>query len=279
MPRPPTIAACLLLLIFLFVVAQAPRKAVRLETSPNLSVIDAGRWKSVHKGIDFRSIALERSEPNQLIDLKLLRFDMQQIDARVLRSAQFQLKAATAKTFVDKSGALAAINANYFDAEGKPLAFLKTAGQTINARISPSPLYTGVFGIAERRPFIAHRDEFSAERVEEGLQSGPLLLFRGSKQPVTGVPNRASRRALIGIDQQQRLMIAVTDNFVGGLFWSELQEIFSAPLWQIQLPDLLNLDGGGSAQFYIKAGNFESLVAGTAEVPVAIAFFPKAISQ
>ena len=33
------------------------------------------------------------------------------------------------------------------------------------------------------------------------------------------------------------------------------------------------LDGGGSAQFYVKAGKFEDWLPGTTEVPVAIAFF------
>jgi hypothetical protein len=39
---------------------------------------------------------------------------------------------------------------------------------------------------------------------------------------------------------------------------------------------LLNLDGGGSAQLYVKAGKFEEMVAGAAEVPVAIGFFSRA---
>jgi hypothetical protein len=52
-----------------------------------------------------------------------------------------------------------------------------------------------------------------------------------------------------------------------------LQEILSASTWQVQLTDLLNLDGGGSAQLYVKAGNFEAMVPGTTEVPVAVGIF------
>jgi hypothetical protein len=277
MPRYVTITVCLLCLLIssLQVASQPSLSRIRLNSSPGLAVTDAGGWKPIYKGIEFRTIALQRSEPNQSIDLKLFRLDPQRILPRVLRSAQFQLNGANAKTFVEKSGALAAINANYFDEHGKPLAFLKVAGQAINPRVSSSSLYTGVFATREQRPLIAHRDEFSPEQVDEGLQSGPLLLLHGTAQIVSGVPNRASRRALIGMDQEQRLIIAVTDNFVGGLLWPELQEIFSAAVWQIQLTDLLNLDGGGSAQLYVKAGNFEALVPGTSEVPVAIGFFER----
>jgi hypothetical protein len=61
----------------------------------------------------------------------------------------------------------------------------------------------------------------------------------------------------------------------GGLSFAELQELFGNSKWQLETPDLLNLDGGGSAQLYVKAGKFEHWVVGTAEVPVAIGFFAK----
>jgi exopolysaccharide biosynthesis protein len=250
--------------------SQAP---TRLKNSPSLAVTDAGSWKSIQKGIEFRKMSLQRSEPSHSIDLKLLRFDTHWVVPRVLRSAQFQLKGANVKTFAEKSGAIATINANYFDTDGKPLAYLKVGSQPINSRLAKTGLYTGVFSIKDQQPVISHRDEFVPEHADEGLQCGPLLLLHGTPQPVTGAPNRASRRALIGMDQEQRLMIAATDNLLGGLHWPELQEIFSAAPWQMQLTDLLNLDGGGSAQLYVKAGNFVELVAGTSDVPVAIGFF------
>ena len=267
------------LLVFHFVaitaISASPQSPAKPKISPTLSLTDPGAWKSVQKGVEIRKIALERSEPAYTLDLKLLRFDTQWITARLLRSAQYQLKAASAMTFVEHSGAVAAINANYFDTDGKPLAFLKASGQAVNPRLSKSSLYTGVFGVKDQRPFILHRDDFLSEQADEAMQSGPLLLLRGAPQAVTGVPLRANRRALIGIDKEQRLMIAVTDNLIGGLFWAELQEIFSAGSWQVQAQDLLNLDGGGSAQLYIKAGKFEEFVPGTVDVPVAIGFFAR----
>jgi uncharacterized protein YigE (DUF2233 family) len=86
---------------------------------------------------------------------------------------------------------------------------------------------------------------------------------------------RLARRSLIGIDKDGRVIIAVTDAVIGGLSFAEVQELFSNPKWRLETPDLLNLDGGGSAQLYLKAGKFEEWVPGTAEVPVAIGFFAK----
>jgi phosphodiester glycosidase len=62
---------------------------------------------------------------------------------------------------------------------------------------------------------------------------------------------------------------------IGGLSFSELQEIFTNSKWQLETPELLNLDGGGSAQLYVRSGKFEDWLPGTAEVPVGIGFFLK----
>ncbi len=273
MARVATAIVLLILLTSAAVSVSSQALPAKLKNSPALAVTDAGIWKTIQKGVEFRKMSLDRSEPSNSIDLKVLRFDTRLVVPRVLHSGQFQLKSANAKTFAEKSGAFATINGSYFDTDGKPLAFLKVASQAINARVAKNSLYTGVFSVKDQQPSISHRDDFLPEQADEGLQCGPLLLLHGNPQPVIGVSSRASRRALIGIDQEQRLVIAVGDSLFGGLYWSELQELFSAGTWQIQVADLLNLDGGGSAQLYVKTGKFEELVAGTAEVPVAIGFF------
>jgi exopolysaccharide biosynthesis protein len=164
------------------------------------------------------------------------------------------------------------INANYFDEKGLPLGFFKTVGEA-NLNVSKSPLFTGIFAIKDRAPFIAHRDEFLAPQADEGLQAGPLLLAKGAPITVTRGAERQFRRSLIGIDASQRLIIAVTDTLFGGLTWVELQEFFGTGQWQAQTSDLLNLDGGGSTQLHVRGTQFEEYVPGTAEVPVAIGFF------
>src|SRR6516225_1385037 len=108
-----SITVTLLVLLLASSISVSSQAPANLKSNSTLAVTDSGRWKVIQKGVEFRTIALERSEPSQSIDLKLLRFDTQWILPRVLRSSQFQLKGATAKTFAEKSGALATINANY----------------------------------------------------------------------------------------------------------------------------------------------------------------------
>ncbi|MEK7210813.1 MAG: hypothetical protein AAB070_05300, partial [Candidatus Binatota bacterium] len=78
----------------------------------------------IHKGTEFRKLTLQRSDPYQLIDLKMARFDTRWVVPRVMRSVQLNMKGANVKILAEKSGAMAAINANYFDEKGKPLGFL-----------------------------------------------------------------------------------------------------------------------------------------------------------
>lgn len=251
--------------------AQAP--IPRLKSSPGLAVTDLGSWKTIHQGTEFRKMKLERAEPHHAFELKLVRLDTRWVEPRVVRSSQHHLKSADVRKLAEKSGAIAMINANYFDDKGAPLGLLKTAIDA-NLHVSKSSLYTGVFAIKNRTPFIVHRDEFLPHQADEAIQVGPLLLAKGAPLTVTRGAERQFRRSLIGMDSSQRLIVAVTDTLFGGLTWLELQEIFGAAEWLVQTTELLNLDGGGSTQLHVRGARFEEYVPGTVEVPVAIGFFP-----
>jgi uncharacterized protein YigE (DUF2233 family) len=269
--------ATTLTLAFLFalvvsVFSQAPSKA---NLGATLTIIDNGSWRAIQKGVEFRKISLDRSEPSYTVELKLLRFDSRLIVPKILSAEQFQLRVASAKAFAEKSGALAAVNANYFDEKTRPLAYLKTAVKEINRTVSKHGLYTGIFGLRESVPFVMHRDGFMPAEASEALQCGPLLLQKSAPVEIMNGLGRHARRSVIGIDKEGRMIIAVTDTVIGGLSFSEMQELFSTAKWQIETPDLLNLDGGGSTQLYAKTGKFEEWLPGTSEVPVAIGFFNK----
>src|SRR5436190_823487 len=121
----------------------APANSQNLEAriGATLRVKDSGIWRPVYKGMEQRKMLFERPEPSYTLELQLLRFDPQVVAAQVLDAASYQLKGATAKTFVEKSGALAAINASYFDEKGRPLAYLKSAAKEINRAVSKHALY------------------------------------------------------------------------------------------------------------------------------------------
>jgi phosphodiester glycosidase len=266
-----SLASALLMLSVEGVRSQTPAKP---QVGTTITVTDPGRWHDLQQGVALRTVAMERTQPNYTIELKLLRFDSRLIVPRVLNAGDFSLKGASAKTFAEKTKAIAAINANYFDEKGRPLAYLKTLAKEINRAVSKHSLYTGIFGVSEAGPFVTHRDEFLPSQASEALQSGPLLLHRGTSLPVSG-DSRSARRAVIGIDKQGAIIVGVVDALLGGLTFAELQELFMNARWQFNADELLNLDGGGSAQLYVRSGKFEEWLPGTSEVPVAVGFFSK----
>jgi len=270
------ISALGVLLVLLYsagqVFSQSPKKA---NLGATLAITDTSAWKPIQRGIDFRKIVMQRLEPAYSLEFKVLRLDGQFIVPRVLYAGQFQLQSANAKVFAEKAGAIAVINANYFDEKGRPLAYLKTAEKEINRAVSKHGLYTGVFGVGDSGPFVTHRDDFQPAQASEALQSGPLLLHRSSSVEVLSGLGRYARRSVIGIDKEGRMLIGASDAVIGGLSFAELQELFTQPKWQLETVELLNLDGGGSAQLYVKSGKFEEWLPGTSEVPVAIGFFKK----
>ena len=269
-------SALIVLALFCQIAPMRAQTAGRFKISGSLSATDLGSWRTIQKGVEQRKIALIRSEPNYTLELKLLRFDPKFITARVLSSGDWKTTTSTAKSFVEKSGAIAAINANYFDERGRPLAYLKSADREINRAVSKHALYTGIFAVADGNPTVMHRDDFLPAQASDALQSGPLLLNRGAPVETLRGLGRYARRAVLGIDKAGRIVIAVTDAVLEGLSFAELQELFTNAKWQIDTPELLNLDGGGSAQLYFKSGKSEESVPGTSEVPVAIGFFVKA---
>jgi len=132
-----SLASTLLALPVGSVFSQTPAKA---QVGASLTITDAGLWRDLQKGVAFRTVAMERSQPGYTLELKLLRFDSQVIVPRVLNAGDFQLKSASAKTFAEKTNAIAAINANYFDEKGRPLAYLKTLAKEINHAVSKHSL-------------------------------------------------------------------------------------------------------------------------------------------
>jgi exopolysaccharide biosynthesis protein len=270
---------CPVLSLFFIVIlsdaAVQSQGSAKSQVETGLAVTDGGTWRDLQKGVAIRTLVLERTQPNYTIELKLARFDTQLITARVLDSGEFQLRSASAKTFAEKSQAIAAINANYFDERGRPLAYLKTRIKEVNRLLSKHSLYTGIFGIGEAGAFVTHRDEFAPSQASEALQSGPLLLHRGLPLAVSADLGRYARRAVVAVDKNGALIVAVADAVLGGLGLAELQKLFVDNRWHVDAVELLNLDGGGSAQLYVKSGKFEEWLPGTSEVPVAIGFFSK----
>ena len=68
---------------------------------------------------------------------------------------------------------------------------------------------------------------------------------------------RATRRTVVGLDVQGRLVVLVSENETRGISWCELQEYLVLPESKggLGIRDAMNLDGGSSSQLWVRGSN------------------------
>lgn len=211
--------------------------------------------------------------------IALVRSDMKSHRVATIRASEFGWKHATVQALCKAAGAVACINANFFDEQGKALGLVISRGIIHQRTHKGGGLLTGILYVTPKTIGIAHRESFSTEGVVEAVQAGPRLVSQGA--PVEGLKesSRSSNLSGICIDAQQRVSIfRVTSGVFGGSL-HQLQGVLVNP--DIGCIEALNFDGGGSSSMYISgeiqghAGAVrEESFPGTDDVPVAVGLFP-----
>jgi uncharacterized protein YigE (DUF2233 family) len=211
--------------------------------------------------------------------IAIVRSDMKSHRIATIRASEFGWKVATVQALCKAAGAVACINANFFDEQGKPLGLVISRG-IIHQRIHKGGgLLTGVLFATPKTIGVAYRDTFSTEGVVEAVQAGPRLVSKGAIVEGLKESSRSSNLSGICVDGEQRVSIfRVTSGVFGGSL-HQLQAVLAHP--SIGCIEALNFDGGGSSSLYISgeiqghAGAVrEENFPGTDEVPVAIGLFP-----
>ena len=213
--------------------------------------------------------------------IAIVRSDMQSHRIATIRASEYGWKHATVQALCKASGAVACINANFFDEQGKPLGLVIGRGILHQKIHKGGGLLTGILFVTPKSVGVAYRDTFSTEGVVEAVQAGPRLVSKGVIVEGLKESARSSNLSGICIDAEQRVSIfRVTSGVFGGSLL-QLQNVLTQP--QIGCVEALNFDGGGSSSMYISgeiqghAGAVrEENFPGTDEVPVAIGLLPLA---
>lgn len=222
-------------------------------------------YHSLEKGLDYASLQTENGTKIHVLKVDLTRFQAKVLDARDLKSQTLAVK-----TLAEKSKALAAINANFFDGEGKPLGLVLQNGKLKN----PPKKVSWWASLLLKDDSIQIEKNVGAEqslKFQNGVQAGPRLVVNGK---TLKLKEEFSPKSAVGIDRQGKLVLIATEGgieinqFAGWL--AKREKAGGAGMWQA-----LNLDGGSSTQFFAKAGDLDLWVSGLAKVPVALGIFRK----
>ena len=222
-------------------------------------------WRELAGGLSYAEAQLRAGSDKQPVTLHLLRLEPRLWQLRVVTAATSGRPLAGPGEFrAAVPGAVAAVNAGFFDPEYRPLGLLVDRGETL------APLRHvdhGVFGIAAGQPLLRHAREWKdLPELEFAVECGPRLLVDG--HPLTFKPGVA-RRTIIGHDRHGRAVLAVSD---GVISLAELADFLgrSGERGGPGLSDALNLDGGPSTMLELAVGGVEVRVATPVQVPVGI---------
>jgi len=173
----------------------------------------------------------------------------------------------TALEVCKETESAAAINANFFGTDLKPLGLIISNSTLLHPLQLGGKTLTGVFLLVGDEIKIVHRDSFqNSKEISQAIQAGPRLIADGQ---IISLPEDApTRRSAIAIDSKGRVLLFASKDRFPGLSLKDLQKLLMRP--ELQIKDALNLDGGGSSQLYasqLKLGKQIDLSGGD-QVPV-----------
>jgi exopolysaccharide biosynthesis protein len=211
----------------------------------------ADAWHPVVPGVEYRQIARDG------VDAHVVRVDLSQPELRIVATSEAE-RGLTVTEFASRSGAVVAINGDYFDLELRPIGLAMGDGR-VWAEAIESIRRQEVVGVGGRRVQIFPRLEplRTPEPWMSGAVSGWPTVVEDC-EPVERLPGsdhftRAPHpRTAVGLSaDQQVLYLVVADGRredVPGLTLPELARLMD----DLGACTAVNLDGGGSSAMWVR---------------------------
>lgn len=224
----------------------------------------AADWQNLQEGLFYKMLTIGTGET--AIDLHVLK-----VNPRYFLLKPVALTGRrSVRVMAEASGAVAVINANFFDKEGKTLGAVVIDG---HEKKSKRPIsWWGVFCVNKKQKaeILASADYYSG-LCEEAVQAGPRLVIKGK---VPKLKDEVSRKSAIGINAKGQVLLvassqAISIKMLAGVF------LKAENAGGLDCREALNLDGGSSSQFFVKSGAFTLAVPAFSLVPVGLGVFKR----
>lgn len=220
-------------------------------------------WLPISPGLDARALAGDEF----LGQLQALRIDPAYHHFRVHYQPGAPLRLPEWRALLPD--AVAIINANFFDPQGRALGLLVSDGAAVGV---PYTDRGGTFLVRDGIPAILRNPIDTNQRIEQAAQAFPMLVADGVTIYQPGAQERITRRTVIAQDATGRIILMVTP-FLGATL-ADLSAYL--PTTDLGLVHALNLDGGGSSMlFYARPGADPLFIPSIDPVPAVIAVYPR----
>lgn len=234
------------------------------EVIPN---VGAETWQTIAPGLERRTYFPPPT--NEVTRFTALRVDPSTHTFRVHYRPGAPL---TIRQWADMlPGAVAFINANFFDEHDNILGLLVADGQPHGTSFVGRG---GTFLVQNGQPRVRSNivEPYAGELFEQAAQGFPMLLLDGAQAYTDPAPDRFTRRTVVAQDANGRIVFLVTP--LVGLTLLDLSAYL--PLTDLNLVHALNLDGGGSTLMYLNmSGAPEYVVTSLDPVPAVLAVYPR----
>lgn len=258
--RPAWYGGVALWLVGCIVPSSAPLPTL---TPPPAPTPNSAAWQQLDEGLEQR---IYRPRGGFFTQITALRIDPARYDFRTHYRPGEPLFAAGWREQLPSAAAI--VNGNFFDSNNNITGILFSDGVAYG---QPYQRRGGTFYIQDGRPAIQSNlvQPYNGEQFEQAVQAFPMLVTRGERSYFDTRPDRATRRTVIGIDAQGRVLILVTT--FGGITLLDLTEFLVTS--DLMLTDALNLDGGGSSMLDVMSSAGASAFISFDPVPAVLAVY------
>lgn len=169
-------------------------------------------------------------------------------------------------------GALAFVNANFFDHDNRVLGLLVSDGAVYglayNDRGGLVQVQNG--GVRVRSTIL---EPYQGEALEQAVQAFPMLVTNGQSSFSNTRGDRPSRRTVAGQDVQGRIVLLATSSLTG-ITLTDLSAYL--PTTDLSLVNAVNLDGGASTLMAVQVpGDDPVRIFSFDPVPAVLAVYPR----
>ncbi len=222
-------------------------------------------FETLANGLEHDVVHARAAQSKALFTAYVLKFDPSRWQQRVV-GPDLDAPVSDAAGFRKLAGAVAAINAGYFDPQKRPLGLLVTEGKQ---RSRLRKVDHGVLTVDEKGDVqLQHaRDFVVPPRLNFAIECGPRLIVDGKK--LTFKPGIA-RRTAIGYDRDGYMYWVVMSTAIS---LADLATFLVEPPARggLGLIGALNLDGGSSTMFDLAVAKTRASIRASVQVPVGLA--------
>lgn len=221
------------------------------------------RWLQGSPGVEVRAEDWKSPGNNEDI-VSIVRIDLHKAHLQVAYQPDQPLLMSE---WMKQTNALAIINGGYFDTHNRPTGLLISDGQTHGTSYSGfgGMLSVDGQGNVTLRSLSQQPYDPDNEQLQQATQSSPMLMLNG-KRTQFNANAASSRRSVVAIDKQGRLLLIVSPNQAFSL--DELADLLASS--DLSIKTALNLDGGASTGLYVHAGSQQVTVDPLTPLPIVI---------